>query len=283
MGETMSKETFYFKHDYNARHDRKLVNVIMNHGMIGIGVYWCVVEMLYEEGGYLPLNKQEYERISFELRADIEIIESIINDFGLFLVSTDTKLFFSDTILSRLQERCDKSYKARASINKRWNKLVKHTNVIRPKQQRNTRRREEKREEEKKEENNTPPKGVFILPSWIPEETWKAYLEVRNKKRAAKTTYALNLIIKELEKYKPNQLDNLNQSIKNGWTDIYPMKENGNGTGKKIGGNTYRKFNNDRELDPETAAAADKINEEYYREKAAIANSKNAKEALPNS
>jgi bacterioferritin (cytochrome b1) len=141
----MSKETFYFKHDYNARHDRKLVNVIMKHGMIGIGVYWCVVEMLYEEGGYLPLNKQEYERISFELRVDVEIVEVVINNFGLFSISTDTKLFFSDTVLERLQERCDKSDKARASINKRWNKLGKNTNVIRPQNARNTRRREERK------------------------------------------------------------------------------------------------------------------------------------------
>jgi len=77
---------------------------------------------------------------------------------------------------------------------------------------------------DKKKEND------FVLPSWIPRETWEAYLEVRNKKRAAKTTYALNLIIKKLEKIRLENKDYpvavLNQSITGGWTDVYPLKEN---------------------------------------------------------
>ena len=69
----------------------------------------------------------------------------------------------------------------------------------------------------------------FILPEYIPKETWAAYMAVRVKKRAAKTTYALTLIIKELEKinkdYGQAPLEVLNKSIKNGWTDVYPLKE----------------------------------------------------------
>jgi hypothetical protein len=34
--------------------------------------------------------------------------------------------------------------------------------------------------------------NVFILPKWIPEETWSEYLKTRDKKKAAKTSYALN-------------------------------------------------------------------------------------------
>ena len=77
----MTKGTFYFRHDCNARTDRKLINLSMKHGMQGIGIYWCVVEMLYEEGGYLPL---EYERISFELRTDTKVIQDVIQGFELF-------------------------------------------------------------------------------------------------------------------------------------------------------------------------------------------------------
>jgi predicted phage replisome organizer len=82
------------------------------------------------------------------------------------------------------------------------------------------------RKDKIRKDNNTPPEGVFVIPEWIPEETWKAYLEVRNKKRAAKTDYALNLIIKKLEKLKSefNPVDILNQSITGGWSDVYPLK-----------------------------------------------------------
>lgn len=138
----MSKETFYFSHDYNARADRKLVNVIMKHGMSGIGIYWCLVEMLYEEGGYMPT---EYDRISFELRINTDVIQSMINDFDLF--KTDADKFWSDAVLERLQERCEKSEKARESINKRWEKHRNNTNVIRTNNKRNTikERKEEKK------------------------------------------------------------------------------------------------------------------------------------------
>lgn len=128
----MKKDTFYFKHDCNARSDRKMVNLIMKHGMIGVGIYWCIVEMLYEEGGYLPL---EYERITFELRTEYDIVKSVIHDFSLF--NFDEKQLWSDAVLYRLNERCDKSEKAKESISKRW-EYKRNTNVIRPTSSRNT-------------------------------------------------------------------------------------------------------------------------------------------------
>ena len=49
------KEAFYFTHDYNARNDVKMQEMMMDLGCEGIGIYWCIVEMLYENGGKLPL------------------------------------------------------------------------------------------------------------------------------------------------------------------------------------------------------------------------------------
>ena len=161
----MSKETYYFTHDYNARADRKLVNVIMKHGMQGIGVYWCLVEMLYEEGGYMPT---EYDRISFELRTDTKVIQSIILDFELF--KTDADKFWSDSVLDRLQERCDKSEKARESINKRWKKHREDTNVIRTNEDRNTKKESKGKENKEKEKNIIPPTLEMV----------KLYCEERN-------------------------------------------------------------------------------------------------------
>jgi hypothetical protein len=129
----MSKETFYFPHDCKARHDRKLVNLIMEHGMNGVGIYWCLIEMLYEENGYLPL---EYNRIIFELRTDTNVLQSVISEFELF--ENDGVKFWSNSILDRLQERCNRSEKAKNAINKRWDKLKKHTNVLLPNNVRNT-------------------------------------------------------------------------------------------------------------------------------------------------
>jgi hypothetical protein len=81
----------------------------------------------------------------------------------------------------------------------------------------------------------------FVLPEWIPQDIWNAYLETRTKKRAAKTDNALWLVIRELEKIKRTHnhdpVEVLKKSIRSGWTDVYPLKE-GNGNG----GNQQRDF-----------------------------------------
>jgi len=139
----------YFSHDYGARNDRKMTRLVMKHGMQGIGIFWCIIEMLYEEGGYLPL---EYERITFELRTEYDIVKSVIHDFDLF--EFDNDLFYSNSILTRLGERAEKSEKARESINARWDKYRKNkdnTNVIRTYNDSNTIKEKKSKEKESKE------------------------------------------------------------------------------------------------------------------------------------
>lgn len=121
----MAKETYYFSHDYNARSDKEMMKVRMKLGMEGIGLYWCIVEMLYEENGYLL--RTEYERISFELQSKIEVITMLIEGFLLF--KFDDEKFWSTAVLDRLNKRKIKSEKARESISYRWSDTnVKQTN-----------------------------------------------------------------------------------------------------------------------------------------------------------
>jgi hypothetical protein len=126
----MAKETFYFSHDYNARSDKEMIKVRMKMGMAGIGLYWCIVEMLYEEGGYL--KRSEYERITYELQSTYDNITMLIEQFDLFKFDDDK--FWSNSVLDRLKKRKDKSDKARESISYRWN----DTNVKRSNSERNT-------------------------------------------------------------------------------------------------------------------------------------------------
>lgn len=114
----MAKEAYYFSHDFGARNDPKLQKVLMKHGQAGKGVYWDLVEMLFEEGGRLLVS--DIESYSFALRTTDEIINSLIKDFGLF--RKDTNYFWSDSVGRRIEERNSKSQKARESAQERWNK-----------------------------------------------------------------------------------------------------------------------------------------------------------------
>lgn len=68
---------------------------------------------------------------------------------------------------------------------------------------------------------------AFVLPDWIPSDTWAAFMETRRAKKAKSTDYALGLIVKSLETFRAeghNPVDILNKSIKSGWSDVYPPK-----------------------------------------------------------
>ena len=118
----MGKDTFYFSHDYNARNDEKIKELIYKHGMQGYGIYWSIIEELYQNANALRLN---YERIAFELRSDCDLIKSVINDFKLFEINDD--FFSSLSVEKRLEERKVKSEKAKISADKRW----KNANAMR--------------------------------------------------------------------------------------------------------------------------------------------------------
>lgn len=109
------KESFYFSHDHYARHDKKMVTLLMNEGVSGIGVYWCIVEMLYEEGGKLPLS--DSKRIAFELNTDEATVTRVINS-DLFV--RQSECFYSESVFKRLQYRKEISEKAANNAKKRW-------------------------------------------------------------------------------------------------------------------------------------------------------------------
>ena len=113
----MTKDTFYFSHDYNARSDQKISKLLAKHGMLGYGLYWAIIENLYNNNNTLEID---YDCLSYDLRSDSEIIKSVINDFGLFEFYENT--FGSISVERRLNERTKKTKKAEDSANARWSK-----------------------------------------------------------------------------------------------------------------------------------------------------------------
>ena len=111
----MPKDTFYFSHDYNARNDEKIKMLIRKHGMIGYGVFWAIVEDLYNNANAL---RTDYEGIAYDYRIDVSIVTSVINDFDLFVFDENT--FGSLSVQKRIDERDSRSVKARESAHKRW-------------------------------------------------------------------------------------------------------------------------------------------------------------------
>lgn len=113
----MGKDTFYFSHDYNVRSDEKVKLLIRKHGMTGYGVFWSIVEDLYNNANAL---RTDYESIAYDLRTDKDLVKNIINDFDLFKIEGD--FFGSCSVERRINARNEKSKSASKSASYRWNK-----------------------------------------------------------------------------------------------------------------------------------------------------------------
>ena len=120
------KNTFFFSHDYGARNDPKLQNLLMEHGCEGIGVYWCMVEQMYEQGGQLPLSC--CKSIAYTLHVSYEIVQSVINDFLLF--DNDGEIFWSESVNLRLNKRAEISEKRREAGKKGWQKTFNNEQIL---------------------------------------------------------------------------------------------------------------------------------------------------------
>lgn len=120
------KKRLTFPHEYNARNNPKLQNVLSALGLEGIGLYWCLIEQLYEQGGKIPIN--QCNCIAFALHLDCNCIERIINDFGLF--ETDSQYFWSNRVLDAINQQVSLSEKRKSASQKRWQKDTVDANAM---------------------------------------------------------------------------------------------------------------------------------------------------------
>lgn len=116
------KDSQYITHDLGARNDPKLMDLQMEMGGQGLGIFWCLVEMLWENGGYIPAN---YRSIAFALRwCKPAEVEKVVNNFGLFQIEDGQ--IFSRSALERINHKKDKiqrmSEGGKKGQSNRWHK-----------------------------------------------------------------------------------------------------------------------------------------------------------------
>lgn len=70
-----------FNHYSNFRSDMRCKKLLFKHGIEGYGIYWSLLEKLYENFNSIELN---FEDLSNNLCTEQLKIKSIIMDFGLF-------------------------------------------------------------------------------------------------------------------------------------------------------------------------------------------------------
>lgn len=97
------KDGPYLTHDLGARNDPKLVAAERESRGLFKAIWWDLCEMLWENGGYLPLD---YEQLAYILRYPTPAeLERTITGFDLF--QNDGTRFWNDSALERIEHKND--------------------------------------------------------------------------------------------------------------------------------------------------------------------------------
>ena len=105
MKDLKEKDTYWFRHDSNAKDDFKCMILIEQLGCEGYGIFWILVETLREQKDYrypfylLGALARKYNTTQAK-------VETVVKEYGLFEIDTDS--FFFSHSFNRRMENLDK-------------------------------------------------------------------------------------------------------------------------------------------------------------------------------
>ena len=158
------KNTNYFQHDHNSRGDEKILKMRLIHGWYGFGIYWALVEKLYEStNGDLEKN---YPLLAYDLKTEEKILKSIIEDFGLFNLS--------EGIFSHKRVKEHNVFRVKQSESGRKGAMSLHygSAIAQPKQSHDHKGKKGKKGKKGNKENNTM---VHEVIAYLNEKTKRNY------------------------------------------------------------------------------------------------------------
>ena len=107
----------FIKHDVNSMKDSKILSLRKSFGMEGYGIFWSLLEILFNENG--KLSESKLSDIAWELRVDETLIKSIL-DTDLFIKIED--YYTNKRIDETLNTVETRSKIATKAVNTRWEK-----------------------------------------------------------------------------------------------------------------------------------------------------------------
>ena len=105
----------WFKHDFYSCNDHKMQKLDFKYPVIGYGIFFKVVEILYQNDGKI---EYDLDFICHSLNYKKEVVLSVLTDFDLFVIQED--ILYNKRVTRSIVEITEKSEKARASANRRY-------------------------------------------------------------------------------------------------------------------------------------------------------------------
>tara|TARA_R100000654_G_scaffold1062_3_gene4017 strand:+ start:230 stop:991 length:762 start_codon:yes stop_codon:yes gene_type:complete len=106
----------YFLHESTSFQDYKIIKMRSKLGIQSYGIFWALLELLFNEENKLCID--DYEPLAFSLQCDANILKQVIEDFDLFVL--EDGCFYSKRLNNHIEDINTKSNKAKESAAKRW-------------------------------------------------------------------------------------------------------------------------------------------------------------------
>ena len=98
----MSKQSYYFPHDSNARNDDRILELRASHGFEGYGIYWAIIEVLRDQTEY-QFRSNALAILSIAISCEKKVLEDVFSiclETGLFV--EENGYFFSESLKNRM-------------------------------------------------------------------------------------------------------------------------------------------------------------------------------------
>lgn len=111
------KETFYFSHDYNARDDEKIMNMLSEMWLEWYWLYWTLIEVLAQNKWKINLDSTKW--LWYKLRCDNKLITQLLYSYDLFVIDEENWIFYNKRLLEHFEKR-DKDKERKSEAGKKW-------------------------------------------------------------------------------------------------------------------------------------------------------------------
>lgn len=120
----MTKETFWFRHDYDAADDDRTMVMIEQLGLEGYGIYWVLIEKLRGREDYkMPFSI--IPSLARRYMTTPEKMKTVIMQYGLFQYD-DEGFFYSESLIRRMNAleelKQRRAIAGKKAVEARWSK-----------------------------------------------------------------------------------------------------------------------------------------------------------------